>query len=547
MLRRGKATSSHQAAKARAKDNSSVMFCYLILLIAVVGSVPTRAQDETSPLPPPRPGLVAVQWPRLSQLEIEVRDQIKSQQAVLTATVRDPKSSDKKLSDDYGSLGEVYQAYSLNAPAQQCYQNASRLAPKEFRWMYLLARVEHLLGRADEAIQHYRSAATLQPAYVPTYLNLGKLYLELDRLEPAGAAFALALQKEPNNAAAHYEVGQVALSQGNFAKAVEHFEKTLALVPEAKRIHYPLALAYRGLGNMEKARFHLSQQNSVGVRVTDPLVDQLAELARGGRVHMIRGKLALEAKRYQDAVTEFRKAIEADKESVSAYVNLGAALNQLGDERAAAEQFEKALGLDPQNLTARFNLAVLLARDNKHADSIVHLKAVLATNTNDVGARMFLAQELVKVDRVDEAIAEYSRVVESDPGNEGAVVSRAQVQLNHGKFKAALEGLEKAIAEYPQRTNTTALLSFTLSTSPQLNLRDGTRALKLAQALHSTNASLQNGMLVVLALAETGNCTEAFAWQKKLIAQATMERNEVQLERLKRDLNRYENAKSCRP
>lgn len=523
------------------------MFCYLILLIALVGAVPTRAQDETSTLPPPRPRLVAVHWPRLSQLESEVRDQIKSQQDVLTATVRDPKSSDKKLSDDYGNLGEIYQTYSLNTPAQQCYQNASRLEPKEFRWMYLLARVEHLLGRADEAIQHYQVAATLQPTYVPTYLNLGKLYVELDRLEQANASFALALQKEPNNAAAHYEVGQVALSQRNFAKAVEHFEKALALVPEAKRIHYPLALAYRGLGNMERARVHLAQQGTVGVRVTDPLVDQLAELSRGGRVHMIRGKQALEAKRYQDAVTEFRKAIEGDKESVSAYVNLGAALNQLGDQKGAAEQFEKALGIDPNNVTARFNLAVLLARDNRHSDSIAHLQAVLATNSNDTAARMFLAQELVKVDRVDEAIAEYSRVAESDPGNEGAVVSRAQVQLNHGKFKAALEGLEKAFAQYPQKTSTAALLSFTLSTSPQLHLRDGTRALKLAQSLYSTNASLQNGMLVVMALAETGNCAEALAWQQKLIAQAIREGNDQQVEGLKRELSRYENTKSCRP
>ena len=262
---------------------------------------------------------------------------------------------------------------------------------------------------------------------------------------------------------------------------------------------------------------------------------------------MIRGKLALEGKRYEEAAAEFRKGIEAEPKSATAYVNLGAALTQLGDLKGAAEQFEKALSIDRHNLTAHFNLAVLLAKDNQHPQAILHLQAVLTTNANDLGARMFLAQELVKASRVDEAIGEYSRVVESDSNNEAAVIARAQLLEIKGEFKAALDGLEKAYAQYPQKVKTTALLSYVLATSSQLNLRDGPRALKLAQSLYSITASVQHGTLVVLALAEIGNCAEAMVWQRKLIADASKERNEEQLEKLKADLRRYENVKSCRP
>lgn len=505
------------------------------------------AQRSNEFLPPPRPGLVAVQWPDLSQLESEVRDQIKSYQNLLIATVKDPNSSDDKLSLAYGTLGEIYHAYSLHGPAQQCYQNASRLAPNDFRWIYLLAKLEHLQGRVEEAIQHYQVAASLQPAFVPTQVNLGNLYLELNRLEQASACFALALQKEPNNAAAHYGLGQVALSKRNFAAAIEYLEKALALVPQANRIHYPLALAYRGLGNMEKAKSHLAQQGSVGLRTADPLVDRLVELVQGGRVHMIRGKLALEGKKYEEAAAEFRKAIEAEPESVPAHVNLGAALTQLGDPKGAAEQFARALSIDPNNLTANYNLAVLLANQNQHQEAIKHLRAVLTTNANDLGARMFLAQELVKVNRVDDAISEFSRVVESDSNNETAVIARAQLLQGKREFKAALDGLEKAYAQYPQKVKTRELLTYMLATSPQINLRDGPRALKLAQSLYSITPSLQHGELMVLALAEIGRCDEAMALQRKLIAEAIKERNEEQLERLQANLRRYENAKSCRP
>ena len=76
------------------------------------------------------------------------------------------------------------------------------------------------------------------------------------------------------------------------------------------------------MGNRDKAEAHLVQQGTVGLRVADPLVERLVEIVQGTRVHMIRGKLALEAKRYVEAAGEFRRAIEADPESVSAYVEL---------------------------------------------------------------------------------------------------------------------------------------------------------------------------------------------------------------------------------
>ena len=65
-------------------------------------------------------------------------------------------------------------------------------------------------------------------------------------------------------------------------------------------------MAYRGLGDTEKAMAQLAQQGTVGVRVSDPLVDGLQELIRGERVHLARGKLALESRRFVEANDEFQ-------------------------------------------------------------------------------------------------------------------------------------------------------------------------------------------------------------------------------------------------
>jgi tetratricopeptide (TPR) repeat protein len=510
-----------------------------------VVAVSTFQGDDS--LPPPQPSLVPVHWPDLSQLENDVRDQIKSQQQSLADVVKKSGLTPADLSDAYGLMGQTYHAYSLITSARECYLNASRLSSRNFRWIYLLAKLDQQEGHVAEAIQGFQIARSLQPRYVAVPVNLGNIYLELNRLEEATASFMAALEIEKGSAAANYGLGQIALSKRSYAEAVEYFQRALSLAPVANRIHYSLAMAYRGLHDPEKAKMHLAQQGSVGVRVADPLVDELQELVQGARVHLIRGRLAFEAKRYADSAAEFRQAVSARPDNVAAHVNLGAALNQTGDLKGAMEQFEITLRLDPNNTTAHYNLAVLLARENKHQEAILHLQAVLSVNPNDFSARFLLAQQLVKAMRVDEALDELSRLTEANPENEDVLLERVKLLQWKKQHKEALDVLEKWHARYPQRTQALAMLIELLASSPQYELRDGTRALALSQSLYKATGLLQHAALVGLALAELDRCSEAADWQRKLVEAATKRQRDDLLPRLKADLQRYENTRPCRP
>ena len=431
----------------------------------------------------------------LSNLEESVREQITTAQAALAAAA---KSSPAALSEEYGKLGELYHAYSLISAARDAYLNANRLAPKDFRWIYLLGKLDQTEGHFDDAIRRYQLARTLRPDYVATLVNLGNIFLELNHLEDARESFSAALEIDKNNPAANYGLGQVAVSKRNYAEAVDHFEKTLAQVPDANRVHYSLAMAYRGLGHAEKAKAHLAQQGSVGVRVADPLVDSLRDLITGERVYLARGKVAFEAKRYADAVTEFRKAVASKPDSVTARINLGAALTQVGDVNGAVEQFEEALRLEPGRVNAHYNLAVLLARQNKHEQAITHLRSALRVEENDLNARLLLAQELKNAEHPVDALAEYAR------------------------------------------------LSYLLAASPQTELRNGARALDLAQGIYRSTSAAQHGALVALALAELGRCSEAADWQRRMVTAAEREGNKDLSGKLQSGLKLYENTQ-CRP
>jgi tetratricopeptide (TPR) repeat protein len=350
-----------------------------------------------------RKDLVAVRSPDLTNLEESVRNQITELQNLLAAAVKNPAQSEMALSEAYGKLGQVYHAYSLISSAHDCYLNASILAPKDFRWMYLVAKLDHQEGRFDDAIRRYRIARTLRPDYVAVPVNLGNIFLELNRLEEARASFKEALEIEKNDPAAHYGLGQIALSARSYSEAIQHFDVTLAQVPSANSVHYSLAMAYRGLGDVEKVKAHLDQQGSVGVRVSDPLVDSLQDLIEGVRVHLARGKLAFEARRFTEAAVEFRKAVAAGPDNVAARINLGVTLSQLGDAQAATEQFEEAIRIDPRRVNAHYNLAILLAGQNQHEKAIAHLQSAMAIEPNDSSVQFLLGSELVKVGRCREA------------------------------------------------------------------------------------------------------------------------------------------------
>ena len=498
-------------------------------------------------LPPPVPGLSPVHYPDTRNMEADVREHLTLSQNTLAAAAKNPATPADKLADAYGMMGQIYQAYALNSPAKECYLNASQLAAKDFRWVYLLGKLHEREGDVQAAISYYNTARALRPDYLPVFVSLGNIYLQLNRLDEAEALFRHALGLNETSAATLYGLGQAALSKRSYTDAARYLERASRLAPEANRIHYALAMAYRGLNDLEKAQSHLAQSGSVGVRVSDPLLDELQDLIKGARLHLIRGKVALDARRFAEAADEFRKAIAAQPNSIPAHFNLGAALTQTGDLRGAAEQFKETLRLDPHHANAHYNLGLLLAQANEHEQAITHLRSALSAQPDDNHARFLLAQELALVRRLEEALAEFSRVVQADPDNENALLGLVRILLGKKQYKQALSALEKGHAQFPQKGLTTATLSYLLAASPQLELRDGTRALTLARAVYEATTSIKHGVLVAMALAELGRCDEAAEWARRMITKADAEGSPDLVEKLKTELKRYERERPCRP
>lgn len=519
------------------------------LPFAVLFSISAFSQiipADKNVLLPPNKNLVAVHHPDLKDVEEDVREQIVSFQKALAKAANAKPANAGKLGDSYGTMGQIYHAYSFFDSAEECFTNSSRLTPKDFRWVYLLGKIAAERNKIYEAIDLFKKARVLKADYMPIYVNLGNAYLELDLLSIAKQSFENALKLQKNNPAALYGLGQISYSERKYAEAADLFEKVLSLVPDANRVHYSLALAFRGMKDLEKANFHLSKQGTVGVRPADPVFDVLNDLKRGARLRLLRGKLAIEAGRFAEAEVELRKVLAIEPENVVALVNYGVALVQMKRYPEAVVFFEKAVVVSPENVNARYNLAVIFSLQKNHFQAIPHLKAILQIDPKDISARFLLAKQLRDADLLIEAHQEFLIVNQSNPDNEEVLLEGVKLLTKKGDHELAKGLLEKSLARFPDRNSTVATLAFLLATSPKIDLRDGKKALELSQKIYISTKRIDYGLIVALSYAELGQCDEAAKLTRELLEQATKAKDQVAIMKLNGELKRYENEKPCR-
>ena len=225
------------------------LIALIACLVAVVLGVPVGAVQQEAgdgpdtaarTLEPARQGLDALPLPDTSSLEPAVTEQIAAAVRALASGQGDrPNIAD--LASRYGELGQVMHAYDFLDSANAAYVNATRLAPLDVRWRYLLGYLYQQTGRFDEAAEAFEHVRRLDPARREAAVRLGDTYLQSNRLREARERFDEVLDVFP--ALARKGLGELALRERPDAEAADHFRAALERVPSATSLHYPLAMA----------------------------------------------------------------------------------------------------------------------------------------------------------------------------------------------------------------------------------------------------------------------------------------------------------------
>lgn len=472
-------------------------------------------QGAASPLP--------VALPDLSALSPNVGQRLREAHASLTAEAARPDAAPAARADAWGELGMLFMSVRFAAEAARAFENAAQLAPADARWPYYLGHIRKNTGDLAAAAASFERARELRPGDLPSLIWLGRVLLDLARPEEAAERFAEAAVVHPAQPVVRFELGRAALARRDYARAVEYLAAVLALVPDATVIHYPLAMAYRGVGDLDRAAHHLERRGGRGSRgyttgvavgMPDPLLRALDGLIETPQSHRDRGLDAAALLDWPEAVRNYRLAVEAEPDYAAMRVNLGTALERIGDARGALEEYDAALGLDPGLWEAWYGRGDLLERGGRDEEAIASFRSAIAQNPTFVAAHLRLGDALRRTDRIEEALAHYRRVIALRPADPAARFGEALALVRLGRYREARDRLEEAMRVLPEQPMFGTALARVLAAAPDDAVRDGARAWELVAGLADDQQHPGVFETLAMALAELGHFDLAIDWQR---------------------------------
>jgi tetratricopeptide (TPR) repeat protein len=485
-----------------------------------------------------------VPFPALSQVEPAVAEH-------LEYVRQDVEGIDAGLERDqraalFGQAGMRYHAYAFYEAATACYRNARLLDPADVRWSYYAGRAHQSAGQVEPAVAALERARELLPDDLPTLIALADLQRVRERPDLAEPLYLRATELEPGCASAYIGLGRVASIRRDWQEAAERFEQALSIAPDASIVNYQLGLAYRRLGRTEEAVQRLAQRGDRTAGLPDPLMDEVERLARGWRIHNNRGSKLFDEGRHAEALEEFRLAMESAPEEPEVLISLGSSLTALGQEQEALELLRRAVEIDPDRAMAHYNLGTLAARAGDDARAVEHYRRAISVDPEHTQSHFNLGNALRRSGRFEDALPHYRRVVHDDPANVNAWLAEALTLIRLHRWSAARLRLEEAVAAFPDARPLRGGLIRVLAAAPEAPVRDGVRALALAEQLLSEQRSLPYVEAYAMAAAESGDFELAVKLQEDAL-QAVRQAGRSDLsEAITANLEHYRAGRPCR-
>ncbi len=251
----------------------------------------------------------------------------------------------------------------------------------------------------------------------------------------------------------HYMASVVYELRGRNDKTIDALNKVAELDPAASAPSVRLVRAYLRQGDVDQA-----------LRMAERATRQAP-----GRVELwiLLGEMYHQAKRHDDAVAAFNKAIslrpddilgygalvelqestndlvaaleiyqkmiERNPGSAALYYQLGLNLARIKDTEGGIAAFRKVLELEPRVARARFMLALLLFESNNNAEAAAQFRHYLDERPGELSTLEYIGGAAARMGRYDEALDAFRRLLESDAAQPKHYLQTAWLMLLAGR------------------------------------------------------------------------------------------------------------------
>lgn len=533
----------------RGRPALALACCAAAALVAC--SSPSRDGSSASA----RDALVTVTLPDLSRAHEGVQAQARDRYERLLS-LQKTGASDDELAAAHGELAMLLHAAEYFDAAEPLYRNAQLLARGDPRWPYYLALLHQARGRPADAEAAFRRTLELQPDDEAALIRLGRMLVERGDAAGAASLFERARALSPRPVAALAGLGQVALAQGRPDEAARVLEEGLSLAPEALNLHAPLANAYRALGRTGEAETHRKLWRNTDIPLADPRREALDELIESGLAYELRGLRAMRQQDWAGAAALFAKGIAlAPADGAlrrSLHHKRGTALWMGGHTREAVAEFEAVTRLAPDasadepTSKAYYSLGVVRASEGRFDIAVEQLSKSIAYGPSYVEARVALGDVLRVAGRFEEALEQYEEASRIAPRMTPARIGSATTLMRLERWSAARESLEESLRRQPEDADLRYMLARVLAAAPADGVRDGPRALVLAESLAERHGTAAVGETLAMALAEVGEYAQAADIQREVLQAVQAQAPVGDVARVRERLRAYERGQPSR-
>jgi tetratricopeptide (TPR) repeat protein len=253
---------------------------------------------------------------------------------------------------------------------------------------------------------------------------------------------------------------------------------------------------------------------------------------------------------WRDSATLWSRALAVTSDNETAHTNLGMVLLNQGQLDEALSHLQTALQIVSKSGEAHYNLtraiihcdlASALVRKDLPDEAIWHLRQAVELQPNYSDAHYNLATVLFQNGEVDQAIAEWRTTLLINPNDAEAHTALANVLLKKGEAREAMMHYQTAIEAQPVSIMPLNNLAWVLATSGDSEVRDGRRALELAdravQLSRSENPTLMRTLAA--AYAANGRFTDAIDSAEQGVRVAREQNRSDLADALEKDLVLY--------
>ena len=283
-------------------------------------------------------------------------------------------------------------------------------------------------GDAAEAAEHFRAVTRLSPTFAEGYLDLG-LALE-QQLNYPGAAEALqkARRLKPTLKGANLFLGIAEYQVGALPQATEALEREVKLNPTDAKARMWLGICQTDTGHAAEGAATLDVAAVLAPKDVDILYhrgrahtlvskqsyEQMYAVAPDSfRVHEVMAQADAEAERNDDAIAQYKQAIERAPHYAGLHEELGDLYWTTGKTDAAEEAYGQELANDPFSVTTCYKLGSLRVIRGRPQEAVTLLEKAIGLEPQFEQARYYLGRAQIDLGQDAAGIATLHQVTEA--------------------------------------------------------------------------------------------------------------------------------------